>query len=81
MDDKDRPKVEVKVVSCGQLPDGCLDYGLGDGDGTEDVFPYHPEDLDLDWYLKENFEKVLFTSSFKNDLLHLNCTPLDLVHH
>ena len=23
------------------------------------MFPFHPEDLDLDWYLKENFCKIL----------------------
>ena len=29
-------------------------------DGSEDKFPYHPSDLpDVDWYLQENFDKVL----------------------
>ena len=57
--DGDRPTREVKVIKCGQLPDGCDDFGLGDDDGTEDVYPYHPEDLDMDWYLKENFGPVI----------------------
>ena len=29
-------------------------------DGSEDKFPYHPNDLPgVDWYLQENFDKVL----------------------
>ena len=28
-------------------------------DGTEDTFPHHPDDLDLDWNLMTNFAKIL----------------------
>ena len=38
---------------------GSTDFGLYDNDGTEDVFPNHPDDLELDWFLQENFSKVL----------------------
>ena len=54
----DRPDKDVKIVDCGQIPEG-EDFGLGEKDGTEDVYPFHPEDLDLDWYLVENFSRVL----------------------
>ena len=39
--------------------EGATDFGLYDLDGSEDVFPNHPDDLDLDWFLQENFDKVL----------------------
>ncbi len=55
----DRPVKEVKIVDCGQLEDGATDLGICENDGTEDVFPFHPEDVDMDWYLVENFDKVL----------------------
>lgn len=54
----DRPDKEVKIVRCGQIPFG-EDLGLYEKDGTEDVFPFHPEDLELDWYLQENFAPIL----------------------
>jgi hypothetical protein len=38
---------------------GSTDFGLYDNDGSEDVFPNHPDDLELDWFLQENFSKVL----------------------
>ena len=55
---QDRPNTEVKIQACGQLAPG-EDFGLHEKDGTDDVFPFHPEDLELDWYLKENFPKIL----------------------
>ena len=48
----DRPNEEVKIADCGEFPEGATDFGIAENDGTEDVYPFHPEDLDLDWYLK-----------------------------
>ena len=59
----DRPKKDVIIADCGQFPDGATDFGLYDLDGSEDVFPNHPDDLDLDWFLLENFDKVLDMAS------------------
>ncbi|TRY75446.1 hypothetical protein TCAL_08367 [Tigriopus californicus] len=56
---EDRPKVEVKIADCGQFPADVKDFGLDELDGSEDTFPFHPEDLDLDWYLMENFDRIL----------------------
>lgn len=55
----DRPENDVVIEGCGQFADGTTDFGLTENDGSEDVFPNHPSDLDLDWFLAENFEKVL----------------------
>jgi peptidyl-prolyl isomerase D len=55
---EDRPEKEVKIDDCGQIAHG-VDYGISENDGTEDVYPHHPEDLDLDWYLQANFDKLL----------------------
>jgi peptidyl-prolyl isomerase D len=58
--DDDKPKKDVIIADCGELPKGSVDFGLGDNDGTEDVFPHHPDDLEgVDWFLQENFSKVL----------------------
>ena len=41
-------------------PNFVFSSGLVEDDGTEDKFPEHPDDLeDVDWYLQENFDKVL----------------------
>ena len=55
---EDRPNDEVKIADCGVIESGA-DYGVCASDGTEDVYPHHPGDLDLDWYLMSNFEKLL----------------------
>ena len=55
---EDRPNQEVKIADCGAIEDGA-DFGVCANDGTEDVYPHHPGDLDLDWYLMSNFKKVL----------------------
>jgi hypothetical protein len=39
--------------------EGCTDFGLYDNDGTEDVFPNNPDDLEIDWFQQENFAVVL----------------------
>ncbi len=57
-DKDDRPLKEVRVVNSGELRQG-EDFGLCEDDGTADVFPYHPEDFDIDWYLVDNFKVVL----------------------
>ncbi len=46
--ENDRPVEEVKIAKCGQIPTG-EDFNIGECDGTDDVFPFHPEDLDVDW--------------------------------
>lgn len=56
--ESDRPIKEVKIQDCGQLTKGS-DYGICESDGTVDVFPHHPEDVDLDWYAEENFDKII----------------------
>lgn len=49
--ENDKPLKEVKIVDCGEIPSG-EDYGISDNDGTADVYPHHPEDLDMDWYIQ-----------------------------
>jgi hypothetical protein len=41
-----------------QFPEGTTDFGTCANDG-EDVYPHHPDDLDVNWFLKENFLTVL----------------------
>ena len=55
---EDRPNEEIQIADCGVIETGA-DYGVCANDGTEDVYPHHPGDLDLDWYLLSNFEKLL----------------------
>lgn len=56
--EQDKPKIDVIIKDCGQLERDKID--LVEDDGTEDKFPHHPDDLeDVDWFLKENFAKVL----------------------
>jgi len=58
----DRPLKEVKVEACGELPHTASfqeETGICESDGTQDVYPFHPEDLDLDWYLVANFNPIL----------------------
>ena len=47
--ENDRPLQEVRIEDCGQLEQGGQ-LGICEDDGTEDVFPFHPEDVDMDWY-------------------------------
>ncbi len=56
---EDKPDKEVKIAECGEVPKGAKNYGICCDDGTEDVYPHHPEDLDLDWYLQSNFGRLL----------------------
>merc|ERR1712129_433485 len=56
----DKPKKDVTIAECGEIPRYKLDESLVEDDGSEDKFPYHPNDLPgVDWYLQENFDKVL----------------------
>ena len=53
----DIPEHPVVIANCGQFPAGTTDYGLYDG--TKDIYPRYPDDLDLNFFLKENFQKAL----------------------
>lgn len=58
----DKPLNDVIIADCGEIARDKFEQNdyLVEDDGTEDKFPWHPEDLDgVDWYLKENFNKVL----------------------
>jgi len=55
----DVPQKPVVVADCGEFPVDTKDYGLSEDDGTEDVYPSYPEDLDLDFFLEDNQAKVL----------------------
>jgi len=57
-DPNDRPLTAVTVADCGEIKPGD-DLGINSSDGTSDVYPHHPEDLDIDWYLQGNFSKIL----------------------
>ena len=72
-DSNDRPEAAVTIGDCGQILPG-QPWGFCESDGTPDVHPHHPEDLDLDWcyqhlksslllflfrYLASNFTKIL----------------------
>ncbi|XP_023328784.1 peptidyl-prolyl cis-trans isomerase H, partial [Eurytemora carolleeae] len=57
-DSQDKPLVPVTIVNSGEIkPD--QDQGICENDGTPDVYPHHPEDLELDWYLQSNFSTIL----------------------
>eukprot|EP00088_Acartia_fossae_P029604 TRINITY_DN3047_c0_g1_i1.p1 TRINITY_DN3047_c0_g1~~TRINITY_DN3047_c0_g1_i1.p1 ORF type:complete len:439 (-),score=99.65 TRINITY_DN3047_c0_g1_i1:131-1447(-) len=56
--DNDQPVEEVRVVDCGQIQPG-QDLGICEKDGTQDVYPHHPEDLDMDWDKAANFDAVI----------------------
>jgi len=63
----DIPQKPVVVADCGQFPVDTKDYGLSENDGTEDIYPSYPEDMDLDFFIAENQEKVLeICSKIKN---------------
>lgn len=65
--DNDMPQKPVVVADCGEFPVDTKDYGLSENDGTEDVYPSYPEDLDLDFFIEENQQKVLeICASIKN---------------
>merc|ERR1712136_545496 len=55
----DVPQKPVVVADCGEFPVDTKDYGMSEDDGTEDVYPSYPEDLDLDFFLEDNQAKVL----------------------
>jgi len=55
----DRPKRDVGILNCGEFIPGSKDFGICDNDGTEDIYPHHPEDLDLDLFLQDSFPKML----------------------
>jgi len=57
-DSDDRPEVAVTIGDCGEILPG-QPWGFCESDGTPDVHPHHPEDLDLDWYLATNFSRIL----------------------
>jgi len=57
-DQNDKPLVPVSIKNCGEIVTGD-DLGIAEKDGTPDVYPHHPEDLDIDWYLQANFGKIL----------------------
>lgn len=57
-DDKDKPLKQIRVRECGEILPG-QDLGVCENDGTPDIYPHHPEDADLDWYLQSNFNKIL----------------------
>ena len=57
-DSNDRPVTELRIADCGELKAG-EDLGISCTDGTSDVYPHHPEDLDIDWYLQTNFPVIL----------------------
>ena len=55
----DVPQKPVVIADCGEFPVDTKDYGLSEHDGTEDVYPSYPEDMDLDFFLEDNQAKVL----------------------
>ena len=58
-DSGDKPDKAIIIQDCGEFAKEVTDYGLSVNDGTEDIFPNYPEDLDLDFFLEESREKVL----------------------
>merc|ERR1711935_1261795 len=54
--ESDKPKKDVTIAECGEIPRDKLDESLVEDDGSEDKFPNHPNDLPgVDWYLQETF--------------------------
>lgn len=57
--ENDRPNKDVIIKDCGEITREEMEKIAVENDGTEDTFPRHPDDLDLDWNLQENFVKIL----------------------
>jgi len=61
--EQDKPLKDVIIRDCGELPADTTDFGLTENDGTEDIYPYHPDDYDGGaedfWFLQDNFAKIL----------------------
>lgn len=61
--EQDKPLKDVIIKDCGELPSDTTDFGLTENDGTEDIYPYHPDDYDGGaedfWFLQDNFAKIL----------------------
>jgi len=61
--EQDKPLKDVIIKDCGELPADTTDFGLTENDGTEDIYPYHPDDYDGGaedfWFLQDNFAKIL----------------------
>jgi len=55
----DVPEQPVVIADCGEFLHGTKDYGLTEADGSLDMYPRYPEDLELDFFQNENLEKVL----------------------
>jgi len=65
--ENDKPLKDVIIANCGEIKRSEISTSLIEDDGTEDKFPQHPADLDVDWFLQENFTKVLeVTTKIKN---------------
>ncbi len=57
-DSSDKPNKDVIIKDCGEMSRD--EINVIEDDGTEDKFPFHPDDLEgVDWFLQENFDKVL----------------------
>ena len=49
--ESDKPKKDVVIADCGEIAELDLSASVVEDDGTEDKFPYHPDDLDGTYYL------------------------------
>ena len=49
--ESDKPKKDVVIADCGEIAELDLSASVVEDDGTEDKFPYHPDDLDGMYYL------------------------------
>lgn len=79
--DGDRPVVDVKIVDCGEIPDG-EDDGTSNFFKDGDTYPDWPADLDespdeLDWWMKS----VDSIKSFGNEHFKVLVLPHSLSHH
>ena len=59
--EQDKPVKDVIIKDCGEISrEELKNMAVAvEDDGTEDTFPHHPDDLDLDWNLMTNFAKIL----------------------
>jgi len=57
-DSSDKPRVKISIKDSGEILPG-QDLGICENDGTPDIYPHHPEDLEVDWYLQDNFSHIL----------------------
>ena len=47
------------IAPIADINEARSELGICENDGTPDVYPHHPEDVEMDWFLQTNFQPIL----------------------